>query len=143
MTDLDTFSEIRQIRSRLDAIEHTQEVLVRAQGREILAQALAAFDADPMMTEVYLLVDGVRTQHEIAVALKDYGRPGNKEALVSRRLEKLYRDLDLIALVDQPGKGNIYRKAGVDRILGITRQLLKKRADGAKAKSEGTQPEGG
>ena len=53
MTDsLDTFAEIRQIRARLDAIEHTQEVLVRAQATEILAQALAAFAEDDLLARV-------------------------------------------------------------------------------------------
>jgi hypothetical protein len=138
---LDTFGEIRQIRSRLDAIEHTQEVLVRAQGKEILAQALAAFDADDMLAEVYLQVDGVRTQQDIAAVLQVQGRPGSKAMLVSRKLDRLYTELDLIALVDHTGKGNVYKKAGVDRILGITRQLEKRRAN--KGKRERTQPAGG
>lgn len=50
MTDLDTFAEIR-IRARLGAIEHSPDVLVRA-------QALAAFEADDLLARVYLLIDG-------------------------------------------------------------------------------------
>jgi DNA invertase Pin-like site-specific DNA recombinase len=116
-------------------------VLVRAQGKEILAQALAAFDADDMLAEVYLQVDSVRTQQDIAAVLQVQGRPGSKAMLVSRKLDRLYTELDLIALVDHTGKGNVYKKAGVDRILGITRQLEKRRAN--KGKRERTQPAGG
>jgi len=137
---LDTFGEIRQIRSRLDAIEHTQEVLVRALGKEILTQSLAEFRADNVLTRVYLLVDGNRTQQDIGAALQEQGVSGDKST-VSRRLDRLYKELNLIALVDQDGKGKVYRKAGVDRILGISRQLHKLRDNGGKR--ERLEPAGG
>lgn len=142
MTDLDTFGEIRQIRSRLDAIEHSQDVLVRAQAKEILAQALAAFLRDDLLARVYLLVDGNRTQQEIGAAMQEQGLPGDKAAIVSRELDVLNNALQLVVQVDQAGKGKVYRKTREDRLLGITRQLEKQRASRAKVKGEGPQPAG-
>lgn len=126
---LETFGEIRQIRARLDAIEHSTDVLVRAQAKEILAQALAAFKKDDLLARVYLLVDGKRTQQDIGAALKEQGLPGDKAAIVSRKLERLNNDLQLVVLVERDGKGKVYRKTREDRLLGITRALEKQRAD--------------
>ena len=116
-------------------------MLVRAQGKEIQTQALDAFQVDPMLTRVYMLIDGKRTQQEIADALREYGRPGEKAMLVSRKLDRLYRELHLVELVDQPGKGKVYTKARVDRILGISRQLAK--LSGTAGNGERAKPAGG
>jgi hypothetical protein len=139
MSDSDEFyGELRLVRARLDAIEHTQDVLVRAERNQILPDIMTAFEKDPLLMQIYLLVDGVLTQQEIGRALQRQGLPGDKAAMVSRRLDQLYRDLHLVELVEHSGKGKIYRKAALDRILGITRQLERQRL--APAKNEDTEP---
>src|SRR5690348_4731344 len=90
--------ELRLIRMRLDAIEHTQEVLVRADHDRIWPPIEERFNADPLLAEIYLLVDGHRSQRDILAALKAKGIT-TTEATVSRRFIIL-RELDLVQLVD-------------------------------------------
>jgi hypothetical protein len=127
MTSPELYGEIRLIRARLDAIEHTQDVLVRAERKEILPEILDAFARDGLLARIYQLIDGKRTQQQIGTALRSQGLHGDKAAMVSRRLDRLYRDLHLVELVDHGGKGKVYKKNGLDRILGVTRQLERQR----------------
>jgi DNA-binding transcriptional ArsR family regulator len=122
MTDDTIYNELRVIRSRIESIEKTQEVLVRAERERILAELLPSFEGDLTLCRVYLLVDGARGQRQIAAQLGAAGAVGASEATVSRKLDAL-RDLDLIELVDRTTAGNIYRKAPVDRLLRLTRQV--------------------
>ena len=113
---IDAFDELQQIRIRLDAIEQTQEMLVRANAAEVLADVDRLVATDKTAARAYLLVNGVRTQQEIAVALD------TSDATVSRRLEKL-RDLHLVRLVDRRGAGNVYEKSAADRILRLSHRI--------------------
>jgi hypothetical protein len=140
VTDLETFGEIRQIRARLEGIEHTQQVLVRSQEQVILPPIMAVLKGNDMLARVFLLVDGQRTQGDIGKALAAQGVSGDK-SLVSRHLEKLAMDLQVIELADQRGTAKIYKKAGIDSILKITRQLERWRA--SEAKREAAKPPAG
>jgi transcriptional regulator of acetoin/glycerol metabolism len=136
----EVYGEIRLIRARLDGIEHMTEVLVRAQHKEILPEIMAALQNDDLLRRIYLLVDGKRTQQEVGMALEEQGVSGDKTT-VSRRLEKLYKELHLLELVDQTGRGKVYIKSRLDQTLGITRRLERQRpADGRR---EDNQPTGG
>jgi hypothetical protein len=68
------------MRTRLEGIEHRQEMLVRAHRDEILGEIWRYIDDDPLLGEVFLLVDGKRTQQDIVAALKQKGAA----AIVSR-----------------------------------------------------------
>lgn len=116
------FNELRTIRSRIESIERTQEVLVRAEADRILADILPRFREDLVLGQVYLLVDGIRGQRQITVAMSDAGMAGSSEATVSRKLEAL-RDLDLVELVDRTAAGKIYAKTQVDRLLRLSRHV--------------------
>lgn len=113
---IDAFDELQQIRLRLDAIEQTQEMLVRANSAEVLAEVDRLVERDEMAARIYLLVNGVRTQQDIAAELS------TSEATVSRRLERL-RDLHLIRLLDKRGGGNIYQKSAAERILRLSPRI--------------------
>jgi Fic family protein len=116
------FNELRTIRSRIESIERTQEVLVRAEADRILASILPRFREDLVLGQVYLLVDGIRGQRQITTAMSQAGMTGASEATVSRKLEAL-RDLDVIELVDRTAAGKIYAKTQVDRLLHLSRQV--------------------
>lgn len=132
MTDnLEVFSEIRQIRDRLESIEQTQELLVRADLHRILALIWQEMDNEPILAHVYLAVDGVRTQSVIADNLRAKGIPGS-EPTVSRRLDKL-RELGLVELIDQTKAGKVYRRTRVDRILGVARRLERRLLEATKS----------
>jgi len=115
MTDA-IYNELRTIRSRIESIEKTQEVLVRAEADRILAGLLPIFRADLAMAKVYLAVDGRKGQRDIGTEI------GVSEATVSRKIEKL-RELDLVELVDRTASGNIYARTTIDRLLRLSRRV--------------------
>jgi hypothetical protein len=99
------------------------ETLVRAQSSDLIAAMLERFSADASLKAVFLAVDGERSQSEILVLLRAKGLKGASAATISRKLDSLESELHLIDLVDRTAKGKIYRRANLDRILGISRRL--------------------
>jgi hypothetical protein len=129
---VELFSELGQIRARVEGIEDIEEILVRAQSPQILDQIWVAFESDLVLAQVFLLVDGHRTQQHIAEALQAQGLAGGSEPTVHRKLKRLHTDLHLIELVDQGKKGKVYRRARLDRILGIASKLRNRLAKSSK-----------
>jgi hypothetical protein len=120
MADDDTFNQIRLIRSRLESIEHSQEVLVRVEAPMIWASIEEAFGQDPALADVFLLVDGIRTQSQIVAALRAAGAAVVSDATVSRKVTRLREELHIIEVVVSPGQGIVHAKSRLDRILGLT-----------------------
>jgi DNA-binding transcriptional ArsR family regulator len=130
---LDAYAELRAMRARLEGIEHRQEMLVRAHREEILAEILRYIDSDPAIGEVYLLVNGKRTQKEIVAELERQGRALD-QSTVSRKLKKLMNDLGLVEIVERDASGAALRKSDVDRILNLTPKVERRLAELKKAK---------
>lgn len=121
---LEIYAELRTIRSRIDSLEQGQQILIRAERERIEASLLPYFEADSALARIYLNVDGIRGQKEIAAALAAEGVRGTSEASVSRKLDTL-RDLDLVELVDRNKVGKVYRKTSLDRILRLSKKIEK------------------
>lgn len=117
----DQLFELRTIRARLDTIEHTQEVLVRADVDRIWGPLKAEFEKDRLLAKTFLLVDGSLQQREIVTALNEQGESVS-EATVSRKLGKL-RGLDLIQLIPRVGLGRVYAPMRVEKILRIKKRV--------------------
>jgi hypothetical protein len=119
---LDLMNEVRLLRARVEELGGMTEILVRASSEELVASMLGRFADDKALREVFLRADGVRSQGEILEQLREDGVPGSA-ATVSRKLELLANELHLVELVDRTAKGKVYRRTGLDRILGISRSL--------------------
>lgn len=119
MADYDVYKEIRFLRDRVQAIDHKQEVLIRAQRAAIETEVLSAMRADPKLARVYVNVDGKRTQKEIVDVLGATGK-AMSQPTVSRRMDVLSGELAVIELVDRTRLGDVYAKSAVDRILRLT-----------------------
>jgi hypothetical protein len=132
---LDAFAELRAMRARLEGIEHRQEMLVRAHSDEILKAIWAYIDKDKTLGEVFLLVDGARTQQDIVAALKQKGFSASQPT-VSRKLQKLNIELGLVEIGDRDAAGTIYVKSDLDRILHMTGKVERRLAENRKAKSK-------
>jgi hypothetical protein len=117
---LDAFAELRAMRARLEGIEHRQEILVRAHSDEILNKIWEYIDNDPLLGEVYLSIDGKRTQQGLIDALKEKGITTISQPTISRRLGKLMNELSLIEVVERTTEGASYRKTDLDKILHLT-----------------------
>jgi NAD-specific glutamate dehydrogenase len=122
---IDLFNEIRQLRSRVEEIGGMTEALVRAQSRGVVQATLERFAADPTLEAVFLAVNGQRSQGEILEVLRTAKTKGASPATISRKVDALEKELHLIELVDRTAKGKVYKRSGLDRILGISRKLEK------------------
>ena len=115
--------ELKKIRFRLDSIESTQEVILRHNSKEFLAEILKVFANDEELKQVYLAVDGYRTQADIVTFLVDKGVK-TSQPTVSRRM-KILSDDGLIEEVGvTPSGGLVWKKKDVmERVLKLSRAL--------------------
>ncbi len=102
------------------------DALVRMSGHEHKQQILEEMEKDPGLAQVFLLVDGSRSQGEILRILQEKQDKGASSATVSRKLDHLHRDLNLIHFVRRSAAGNVYRPGRLAHVLGIARSLNKK-----------------
>ena len=118
----ETASDIQEIRFRLEAIEATQNLLVRGRAEEYTQKYLRFFEENSDLSAVYLAVDGHRSQVEIIEELKSNGLKLGAMT-VSRRIREL-KDEGLIELASADGKKNIYNKnRTVERLLRLSKRL--------------------
>jgi hypothetical protein len=123
------------MRARLEGIEHRQEMLVRAHSDEILKAIWSYIDGDATLGEVFLLVDGKRTQQNIVAALKQKGI-STSQPTVSRKLSNLSTELGLVEIAGRNAAGTVYTKSDLDRILHLTNKVERRLAENRKAESK-------
>ena len=104
----ETAAEIQTIRFELEAIRATQMLLMQDRVESLLDRYLRVFDEDPALRDVYLEIDGVRTQGAIVEAWAARGT-GHSQPTTSRRMAKL-RQLGLIEIVPTSDRGEVYEK---------------------------------
>jgi hypothetical protein len=119
------FNEIAMLRDQVDDMSRSVAALTRKSG--LRDDIVKAMDDDPMLMRVFLLVDGKRTQTEILSELKAAGHPGSP-ASVSRKIDALVEDWDLIRPTRRSVKGISYVHTSLAKDLGIARALQRKLA---------------
>ena len=118
----ETASDIQEIRFRLEAIEATQNLLVRGRSEEYTQKYLRFFEGHGDLAAVYLAVDGRRSQVEIIRVLESRGLKLSAMT-VSRRIREL-KDEDLIEPARSDNRGNVYAKNRlVERLLQLSKRL--------------------
>lgn len=132
---LDAYAELRAMRARLEGIEHRQEMLVRAHSDEIRATVWEYVDRDEMLGEIFLLVDGTRTQKDILAELSRRGTPIAKGGL-STKLKTLRNELGLVEISDRDATGATLRKSDLDKILHLTAKVERRLEANRKAKAK-------
>jgi DNA-binding transcriptional ArsR family regulator len=137
---LDAYAELRAMRTRLEGIEHRQEMLVRAHRSEILDEIWRYLDDDPVIAEVYLLVDGIRTQQDIVAALEQKGVSPASQPTVSRKLNKLMNELGLVEISDRDANGTTLRKSDLDKILHLTPKVERRLAAARRTRGKSAKP---
>ena len=110
---------IGHIKYKVDSMDRTLERLLRVNGKEMVAEYMEKFTADPSLAKIYLNIDGRATQKEIA------DKTGISEATVTRRIQILADELDLVELARQTKEGKIYRYTKMEKIFNISKQLAK------------------
>ena len=122
----DLFSEVAILRDEIEEQGDMIAALVRATGSEVKKQLLEEMNSDSALAEVFLLVDGNRSQGEMLKKLQEQKSKGASAATVSRKLDRLSNDLHLIHYVRRAATGKVYRRSRLDQTLGISRSLAKK-----------------
>jgi len=127
------FNEVAQLRDEIEEQGAMIKSLVRQTGRERRQQILDDMARDSALRETYLLVDGQRSQGDVAAELAARGIA--KKSSVSLKFEKLAKDYDLVQHVRRHKGGKVYRRTGLGQTLGIDREL-EKAAKAAKPKKQ-------
>ena len=123
------------IHSRLGTIEGKVNVVARAEREELLADLRGVVQARPLIGQIYLLLDGERTQRDILDELKTYGVVVS-EATVSRRMGEMATEHG-IALLVTGGTSKVYRKdREMESILNLSQQCRKWLTDSGKTVPE-------
>jgi predicted transcriptional regulator len=111
--------DVREIRWRVEGVEKSVDLLVRANRPEIIADLMKFFGWSKERVKVFLAVDGVKTVEAIKNALK------MKKSHVSARITEL-KDEGLIELKRITPEGYyIYTKTEKVKILNLERKLRK------------------
>jgi DNA-binding transcriptional ArsR family regulator len=123
--------DVREIKYKVEAIEKSVDLLVRANRREIIQDLMAFFGKSRERVKVFIATDGEKSVNQIADEIKV--RPQN----VSRRLTELERQ-DLIRLKRTDGASKVYEKTEKVAILDLEKVLEK--AFGPESEPSPNQP---
>jgi DNA-binding transcriptional ArsR family regulator len=116
------FTEVASMRDELEEQGAMINALVRASGKDLRDRLLADFAGDPALKEIYLLIDGERSQGQIIKELASKALKGTSRSAVSRKMEDLFHH-GLISRVRQTKEGIVYKKSRLDVALGISREI--------------------
>lgn len=111
--------DVREIKWKVDGIEKSVDLLVRANRKEIITDLMEFFGRSKDRVKVFLEIDGEKTVKEIWQALN------MKQENVSKRITELVEE-GLIAVKKIRKAGKVYEKTEKVRILGLEKLLRKK-----------------
>ena len=104
----ETAGDIQKIRYHVSVIEDSQMLLVRLNSDRLLKDFEELFSEKPILAQIYLQIDGSRTQAEILASMQDAGFEISQSTL-SRRMRDL-RDALLIEEIATQNGGVIHAK---------------------------------
>jgi hypothetical protein len=131
-TDEEINNALLAIHSRLGVIEGKVNLVARAHKQSSLEDVEGAIQKRPLLGQIYLLLDGVRSQTEILEALAQYGITTSAMG-VSRALRDMEREYGMADLV-KGGSSKVFRKdSESERILNLSQNIRRwLTADGQK-----------
>lgn len=121
----DLFAEVANLRDQVDDMARSVSAIARKSG--VREDIMNAMDKDPTLASVFLLVDGLRTQRDMVKDSKQSGSPIS-QATVSRKLETLAQDWDLVRPTSRGKDGIRYVHTSLANDLRIARLLQKQPA---------------
>lgn len=117
-------SALYAIHSRLGVIEGKVNLVARAERTQLLEIIEAAVQKDALIGQIYLLLDGVRTQKDLRLALKTYGIESSRSSL-SRRLGHMERELGIAEVVEVTNATVHGREPAMEKILNLSANIRK------------------
>ena len=113
------------IHSRLGTIEGKVNLAARADRGKLIQVLEDAIKKDPLLGQIYLLLDGKRTQQDILTELKQFGISPS-QATVSRRMKQLVTEYGVADLA-----GAVLRKdRAAEDVLNLTPRVRRWLEDG-------------
>ncbi len=120
----DVQNSLLAIHSRLGVIEGKVNLVARADRAALLELLQETVRKQPLIGQIYLLLDGKRTQKEIQGKLADYGISASQPT-VSRRMSEMETEHGIADLV-QGGAVKIYRKdREMEKVLNLSKNVRK------------------
>lgn len=121
-TDDETQNALLAIHSRLGTIEGKINLVARAEREAILDALQGAIAKDSLLGQIYLLIDGKRTQQAILTELMSFGIAAS-QSTVSRRMADLVTEY---GIADEVRGGNVLvlrKNRAAEDILNLGRRV--------------------
>ena len=118
----DALSEIKKMRSELDQHGEMLDALIRY-SPIIRDSILDEFKKDKVLSAVYLLIDGVRTQQQITDIMKI--TQGASQPTVTRKIKELKDQVRVITPIAKDSNSWIYVHNRLGRALSLTKKIRK------------------
>jgi hypothetical protein len=116
------------IHARLGTIEGKINLVARAEREEIISVLQEAVRENPLLGQIYLLLDGNRTQQDVLNELTSQGI-ATSQPTVSRRMADLVTEY---GIADTVGSGAVLRKnRAAEDVLNLTRRVRRWLEDGS------------
>jgi hypothetical protein len=120
--DNETQNALLAIHSRLGTIEGKVNLVARAERAAILAVLEEAVRGEPLLGQIYLLLDGKRSQGDVLEELATYGIT-TSQATVSRRMGDLVTEYGLADPVGRGGGLVLRKNRAAEDVLNLTRRV--------------------
>ena len=118
----DALSEIKKMRSELDQHGEMLDALIRY-SPIIRDSILDEFKKDKVLSAVYLLIDGIRTQQQITDIMKI--TQGASQPTVTRKIKELKDQMRVITPIAKDSNSWIYAHNRLGRALSLTKKIRK------------------
>jgi hypothetical protein len=102
--------DVGEIRNELGRQGGLLRALVYAQAGHLGDLVLEAMESDPVLARIYLLLSKPMSQTEVVDALKLTGVPGASQSSISRKMEKLEKELGVIAPIGAGGRATKFTR---------------------------------
>ncbi len=123
-SDEEISNALLSIYSRLGVIEGKVNLVARAHKQSSLEDIEAAVRKAPLLGQIYLLLDGSRTQTELLEKLGEFGISTSAMG-VSRAVKKLETDYGMADLV-KGGSARVFRKdTEAEKVLNLSTNVRK------------------
>jgi len=117
-----THADLLSIHSRLGAIEGKVSLVARAERDNLIKVLRSTVKEKPILGQIYLLVDGRRSQKNIIEALGDHDIKIT-QGTVSKRMNEMVSEHGMIVIVSD-GASTVYAKEPeTQKLLNLTRKV--------------------
>jgi hypothetical protein len=119
----DLFAEVAALRAQVNDVSASTQALLRLSGKELKSELLDYLRSDEVAHAIFDLCDGERSQSDIVAVLEPKAIRGGSAMGISRRIETMVHDKNLLIQAGRKGKSPIYKHTHAAITLQIARGL--------------------